>query len=98
MTAACRPRVGPVNSGAAWLVVGVDGDRWRRSRRAAGRRPASTELRARAHLEMLAATIGSRPVGTPANRRARDYLVEQLTASGFAVRIQDAIAVNPRSG
>ena len=97
MTAACRPRVCPVNSGAAWLVAGALG--------IAGAGPACSRaptgfdgLRARAHLEMLAATIGSRPVGTPANRRARDYLIEQLTASGFTVRIQDAIAVNPLYG
>ena len=97
MTAACRPRVCPVNSRAAWLVAGALGIAGVGS--ACSRTPTGFDgLRARAHLEMLAATIGSRPVGTPANRRARDYLVEQLTASGFAVRIQDAIAVNPQFG
>ena len=54
--------------------------------------------RARAHLDMLAGTIGRRPVGTPANRRAREYIAGQLAALGFAVRIQDAVAVNERFG
>ena len=63
--------------------------------------PAATGFdvaRARAHLDMLAGTIGSRPVGTPANRRAREYIAGQLAALGFTVRIQDAIAVNERAG
>jgi peptidase M28-like protein len=63
--------------------------------------PAATgfdAVRARAHLDMLAGTIGSRPAGTPANHRAREYIAAQLTGLGFTVRIQDAIAVNERFG
>ncbi len=48
--------------------------------------------RARAHVRMLADSIGSRPVGSEANRRAREYIVAQLLASGFAVRVQAADA------
>jgi hypothetical protein len=33
---------------------------------------------ARAHLDVLAGTIGSRAVGTPENARARTYIVDQL--------------------
>ena len=33
---------------------------------------------ARAHVNMLAGTIGSRPIGTPANARARQYVIDQL--------------------
>ena len=41
---------------------------------------------------MLAGTIGSRPVGTPANARARAYIIDQLRLFGFEVRVQDADA------
>jgi hypothetical protein len=44
---------------------------------------------ARAHVGMLAGTIGSRPVGTPANARARAYIVDQLRLFGFEVRVQE---------
>ncbi len=47
---------------------------------------------AHAHLEMLAGTIGSRPVGTSANARARTYIVDQLRLFGYEVRVQDADA------
>ena len=47
---------------------------------------------ARAHVGMLAGTIGSRPVGTPANKRAREYIIEQLTQIGFEVRVQETDA------
>jgi hypothetical protein len=47
---------------------------------------------------MLGGTIGSRPVGTEANRRAREYLVEQLTRSGFQVHVQEADATRPEFG
>jgi hypothetical protein len=50
--------------------------------------PTPSELRARAHIEMLATTIGSRPLATAANARARAYLVGELEAMGFAVRVQ----------
>jgi hypothetical protein len=41
---------------------------------------------------MLAGTIGSRPVGTPANARARAYIVDQLRLFGFEVRVQETDA------
>lgn len=48
-----------------------------------------SETNARAHVEMLAGTIGSRPVGTPANARARAYVVDQLKQFGYEVRVQE---------
>ena len=51
-----------------------------------------SETNARAHVEMLAGTIGSRPVGTPANARARAYIIDQLKLYGYEVRVQDADA------
>lgn len=59
--------------------------------------PFSTE-RARAHVQMLAGTIGSRPVGSEANARARQYVVDQLRAIGFDVRVQVADARRPELG
>src|SRR6185503_6223189 len=53
---------------------------------------------ARAHVSMLAGTIGSRAVGTPANERARQYIVEQLQLYGFEVRVQEADARRPELG
>lgn len=50
------------------------------------------DANARAHVGMLAGTIGSRPVGSAANGRAREYLVDQLRQSGFHVRVQEADA------
>src|SRR5690606_41688533 len=44
---------------------------------------------ARAHVEMLAGTIGSRPSGTDAHARARAYIVDQLTIFGYQVRVQE---------
>src|SRR5688572_27168029 len=55
-------------------------------------RPNFSEQNARAHVNMLAGTIGSRPVGTEANRRARTYIIEQLKQSGFDVRVQETDA------
>ena len=51
-----------------------------------------SETNARAHVEMLAGTIGSRPVGTPANERARAYVVDQLKLYGYEVRVQETDA------
>src|SRR5512136_2285185 len=53
---------------------------------------------ARAHVDMLAGTIGIRPVGTEANRRAREYLIGQLSRAGFSVHIQEADAARPEFG
>lgn len=47
---------------------------------------------ARAHVNMLAETIGSRPAGSDANRRAREYLIDQLQIAGFDVRVQETDA------
>lgn len=41
---------------------------------------------------MLAGTIGSRAVGTPANTRAREYVIDQLRLYGFEVRVQETDA------
>ncbi|HXW08181.1 MAG TPA: M28 family peptidase [Vicinamibacterales bacterium] len=57
-----------------------------------------SEQNARAHVGMLAGTIGSRPVGTAANARARDYIVDQLRVFGFEVRVQEADARRPELG
>ncbi len=57
-----------------------------------------SESNARAHIGMLAGTIGSRPVGTPANARAREYIVDQLRLFGFEVRVQEADARRPTLG
>ncbi len=51
-----------------------------------------SESNARAHVQMLAGTIGSRPAGTPAGERARAYVVDQLRMYGFEVRVQEADA------
>jgi hypothetical protein len=47
---------------------------------------------------MLAGTIGSRPAGSEANARARQYIVDQLRALGFDVRVQVADARRPEIG
>ena len=47
---------------------------------------------------MLAGTIGSRPAGSEANDRARQYVVDQLRALGFDVRVQVADARRPEFG
>ena len=41
---------------------------------------------------MLAGTIGSRPIGTPENARARQYIVDQLRLFGYDVRVQETDA------
>jgi len=53
---------------------------------------------ARTHVVHLGAAVGSRPAGTDANRRARDYLIETLTRAGFAVSVQTADGTNERFG
>jgi len=47
---------------------------------------------ARAHVNMLADTIGSRPLGSAANAKARTYLIDQLRLYGFDVRVQEGDA------
>ena len=51
-----------------------------------------SEQNARSHVTMLAGTIGSRPVGSEANARARAYVIEQLRLYGYEVRVQEADA------
>jgi hypothetical protein len=51
-----------------------------------------SEQNARAHIGMLAGTIGSRPIGTPANAKARAYIVDQLRLFGYEVRVQEVDA------
>jgi Peptidase family M28 len=53
---------------------------------------------ARAHVQMLAGTIGSRPIGTAENARARQYIVDQLRLYGFDVRVQEVDARRPEAG
>lgn len=53
---------------------------------------------ARAHVQMLAGTIGSRPIGTPENARARAYIIDQLTLYGYDVRVQETDARRPDLG
>jgi Peptidase family M28 len=57
-------------------------------------RPAGpfSEQNARAHVGMLAGTIGTRAVGTAPNERARAYVIDQLRLFGFEVRVQEADA------
>src|SRR5512140_1189323 len=57
-----------------------------------------SDANARAHVQQLAGTIGRRPTGTDANRRARDYIVASLKASGFNVRVQETDASRPLMG
>jgi hypothetical protein len=47
--------------------------------------------RAKAHLQQIARE--PHPVGTAANQRVRDYLVEQLTALGAEVRVEKTIGI-----
>jgi hypothetical protein len=53
---------------------------------------------ARAHVAMLAGTIGSRPIGSPENVRARQYVIDQLRLYGFEVRVQEIDARRPDVG
>src|SRR5436190_12323026 len=53
---------------------------------------------ARAHVQMLAGTIGSRAIGTPENARARQYVIDQLTLYGYDVRVQETDARRPDVG
>ena len=63
-------------------------------------RPAMSvdESSARAHIDALAGEIGSRPIGSAANARARAYVAGALTRLGFAVRLQETDAVDASRG
>jgi hypothetical protein len=87
-----QPLQGP---GRIWLVALIIGSS------SACAPPHDSEFsvdNARAHVEMLAGTIGSRPIGTEANARARQYLVDQLLQNGFEVRVQETDAQRPEHG
>ncbi|HUL72857.1 MAG TPA: M28 family peptidase [Vicinamibacterales bacterium] len=60
--------------------------------------PAIDDEAARAHVEMLARRIGSRPIGSTANRQAREYVAGVLQTLGFAVRLQETDAVDAPRG
>lgn len=60
--------------------------------------PHFSEVNARAHINYLAGTIGSRPAGSDANDRARAYVVDQLGLFGFDVRVQEVDAARPEFG
>ncbi len=53
---------------------------------------------ARTHVNMLAGTIGSRPIGSEANDHARDYIVDRLRSYGFITRVQQVDAERPEFG
>nr|MBA2301221.1 M28 family peptidase [Acidobacteriota bacterium] len=57
-----------------------------------------SERNARAHVETLAGTIGSRASGTEAHARARAYIVDQLKIFGYEVRVQETDARRPELG
>jgi len=57
-----------------------------------------SESNARAHVSMLAGTIGSRPVGSEANAKARAYIIDQLKLYGYEVRVQETDAARPELG
>jgi hypothetical protein len=57
-----------------------------------------SEQNARAHVSMLAGTIGSRPIGSEANARARAYVIDQLKLYGYDVRVQETDAHRPEIG
>lgn len=48
-----------------------------------------SEQNARVHVQVLASSIGNRPVGSDANARARGYIAEQLRLFGYEVRVQE---------
>ena len=53
---------------------------------------------ARVHVQTLAGAIGSRPIGTPENLRARQYVIDQLRLFGYDVRVQETDARRPDYG
>src|SRR5918993_3504361 len=57
-----------------------------------------SEQNARAHVQMLAGTIGSRPAGSEAHARARAYVIDQLRIFGYEVRLQETDARRPELG
>jgi hypothetical protein len=50
--------------------------------------------RAEKHVRMLATAFGSRPAGSDANTRTRDYAAAQLRHAGFEIRLQETVATS----
>ncbi len=48
--------------------------------------------RASKHIRMLGTAFGSRPTGSEADHRARDYIAAELRQAGFEVRLQEALS------
>ncbi len=66
---------------------------------ACGRSAATFDLqRARAHVDELAQHIGVRPIGSAANRQAREYIAGVLQAAGMTVRLQETDAIDAAAG
>ena len=64
-----------------------------------GRQAASVDVAAaQAHVAALAGRIGSRPIGSAANAKAREYIAGELTRLGFTVHLQAADAVDAARG
>ncbi len=74
-------------TGAICLVVIVTGTACR-NRAATGFSPE----RAGKHIRMLGTAFGSRPTGSEADRRAREYIAAALREAGFEVRLQEAMS------
>ena len=74
-----RARTALILAALATAACGPQGDRF-------------VTANARSHVNMLAETIGSRPAGSDANRRAREYLIDQLEIAGMQVRVQETDA------
>ncbi len=82
-----RPLSRRLLAGAACLVVFATG--------AACRNRATTGFspeRAAKHIRMLGTAFGSRPTGSEADRRAREYIAAALRQAGFEVRLQEAMS------
>ena len=66
---------------------------------ACGRSAATFDLqRARAHVDELAQHIGVRPIGSAANRQAREYIAGVLQGAGMTVRLQETDAIDAADG
>ncbi len=82
-----RPLLRRLLAGAACLLVLAAATACR-SRAATGFSPE----RAAKHIRMLGTAFGSRPTGSEADRRARDYIAAALREAGFEVRLQEAMS------
>lgn len=85
----CRSLLPPVDLFVVLVVVLLLAPAVSGCTRAAG---VFSEQNAGAHVALLAGTIGTRPVGSEANARARAYVVDQLKLYGYEVRVQETDA------